>query len=199
MKKTAKTIAKNGVGKGEKKSVKKSTKIKDDESKRPSWDEYFVEIMKMVGARGTCDRGMSGCVIVKDKRIISTGYVGSPAGCKHCHDVGHEMHTVIKEDGTESRHCIRTSHAEENAIVQAARNGVSTDGGTLYCKMTPCYTCAKMIINSGIKRVIALNDYHAGKRTKEIFKEAKIKFELVSGNLETYADQAVSKNKVRIK
>lgn len=172
-----------------KKGVKKSVIINGEKVNRPSWDEYFVEIMKIVGARGTCDRGMSGCVIVKDKRIISTGYVGSPAGCKHCHDVGHEMHTVIKEDGTESRHCIRTSHAEENAIVQAARNGVSTDGGTLYCKMTPCYTCAKMIINSGIKRVIALNDYHAGKRTKEIFKEAKIKFELVNKGLEVYADQ----------
>ncbi len=184
-----KNTTNNTFKKGDKKSVKSVIKNKNEGDKRPSWDEYFVDIMKMIGNRGTCDRGMSGCVIVKDKRIISTGYVGSPAGCKHCHDAGHEMHTVTKEDGTESRHCIRTSHAEENAIVQAARNGVSTDGGTLYCKMTPCYTCAKMIINSGIKRVIALNDYHAGKRTKEIFKEAKIKFELVNKGFEVYADQ----------
>jgi dCMP deaminase len=155
---------------------------------RPSWDEYFINIMEMVGARGTCDRGKSGCVIVKNKRIISTGYVGAPAGCKHCDELGHEMHTVIKEDGTESRHCIRTSHAEENAIVQAARSGVSTEGSTLYCKMAPCYTCAKMIINSGVVRVVALKDYHASKRSKEIFAEAGVEFILLNEELEVYKD-----------
>jgi len=155
---------------------------------RPSWDEYFINIMEMVGARGTCDRGKSGCVIVKNKRIISTGYVGAPAGCKHCDELGHEMHTVIKEDGTESRHCIRTSHAEENAIVQAARIGVSTEGSTLYCKMAPCYTCAKMIINSGVVRVVALKDYHASKRSKEIFAEAGVEFILLNKELEVYKD-----------
>lgn len=155
---------------------------------RPSWDEYFIHIMEVVGERGTCDRGKSGCVIVKNKRIISTGYVGAPAGCKHCDELGHEMHTVKKEDGTESRHCIRTSHAEENAIVQAARSGVSTEGATLYCKMSPCYTCAKMIINSGIVRVVALKDYHASKRSKEIFKEAGIQFDLINEELEVYKD-----------
>lgn len=155
---------------------------------RPSWDEYFINIMEMVGARGTCDRGKSGCVIAKNKRIISTGYVGAPAGCKHCDELGHEMHTVKKEDGTESRHCIRTSHAEENAIIQAARSGVSTEGATLYCKMSPCYTCAKMIINSGIVRVVALKDYHASKRSKEIFAESGIQFDLIHEELETYKD-----------
>ncbi|MEI6042712.1 MAG: cytidine/deoxycytidylate deaminase family protein [bacterium] len=155
---------------------------------RPSWDDYFVEIMKAVGNRGTCDRGRSGCVIVKDKRLISSGYVGSPAGCKHCDEVGHEMHTVKKEDGTESRHCIRTSHAEENAIVQAARVGAATEGATLYCKMSPCYTCAKMIINAGIKRVVALNDYHAGGRSREIFEEAGVKYDLLNDVVEAYAD-----------
>lgn len=164
------------------------SKIMEIVNPRPTWDEYFVEIMKTVGNRGTCDRGKSGCVIVKNKRIISTGYVGSPMGCRHCDEVGHEMHTVIHEDGTESRHCIRTAHAEENAIVQAAKVGVSTDGATLYCKMSPCYTCAKMIINAGIKRVVALNDYHAGKRTREIFKEAGIEYELLNNEMEAYAD-----------
>ncbi len=157
-------------------------------SGRQTWDEYFIDIMKAVGGRGTCDRGRSGCVIVKDKRLISSGYVGSPAGCKHCDEVGHEMHTVIKEDGTESRHCIRTSHAEENAIVQAAKVGIATDGATLYCKMSPCYTCAKMIINAGIKKVVALNDYHAGSRSREIFKEAGIEYVLVNNQLEEYPD-----------
>ena len=155
---------------------------------RPSWDEYFTHIMEVVGERGTCDRGKSGCVIARNKRIISTGYVGAPAGCKHCDELGHEMHTVKKEDGTESRHCIRTSHAEENAIVQAARSGVSTEGATLYCKMAPCYTCAKMIINAGIVRVVALKDYHASKRSKEIFTEAGIQFDLINEELEVYKD-----------
>jgi dCMP deaminase len=160
----------------------------DKKDKRPSWDEYFIDIMERVGARGTCERGMSGCVIVKDKRIISTGYVGAPSGCKHCDEVGHEMHTVVQEDGTESRHCIRTTHAEQNAIAQAARIGVSTDGAILYCKMTPCYTCAKMIINAGIIRVVALRDYHASKRSKEIFEEANVQFNLINNELELYKD-----------
>ena len=155
---------------------------------RPTWDEYFISIMDMVGTRATCDRGKSGCVIVKNKRIISTGYVGAPIGCAHCDEVGHEMHTVIRDDGTESKHCIRTSHAEENAIVQAARAGVSTDGATLYCKMAPCYTCAKMIINSGIVRVVSKMDYHRAGRSKELFKEAGIEFELINNEVETYSN-----------
>lgn len=155
---------------------------------RPSWDEYFLEIMETVGKRATCDRGRSGSVIVKDKKIIATGYVGAPAGCKHCDESGHEMHTVIQEDGTQSKHCIRTTHAEQNAIVQAARFGISTEGATLYCNMTPCYVCAKMIINAGIKRVVARKDYHAGGRSKEIFAEAGVKYELLSGEMVTYSN-----------
>lgn len=160
----------------------------ENNHKRPSWDEYFIEIMDAIAKRATCDRGRSGCVIAKDKRVVSTGYVGSPAGCVHCDDVGHEMHTVLQEDGTQSRHCIRTAHAEQNAIAQAARNGVATDGATLYCKMTPCYVCAKMIINSGIKRVVSLKDYHGGVRSKEVFKEAGVQFDLLNQELETYSD-----------
>lgn len=155
---------------------------------RPSWDEYFLGIMDMVGSRATCDRGRSGSVIVKDKRIISTGYVGAPSGCAHCDESGHEMSTVLKEDGTQSRHCIRTTHAEQNAIAQAARAGVSTDGATLYCKMSPCYVCAKMIINSGIKRVVAKMDYHGADRSKEIFKEAGVEFILLNNETEKYSD-----------
>ncbi len=158
------------------------------EYKRPSWDEYFMEIAKMVGTRGTCDRGRAGCVIVKDKRIISTGYVGSPIGLPHCDEVGHEMHTVIHPDGHESRHCIRTTHAEQNAIAQAARFGIALEGSTLYCKMTPCYTCAKMIINAGIKRVVCAQDYHASARSKEIFAEAGVQFKLLDKTITTYDD-----------
>jgi len=155
---------------------------------RPTWDEYFIKIMEMVGSRGSCDRGRSGCIITRDRRIISTGYVGSPVGLPHCDEVGHEMHTVVHEDGTQSRHCIRTAHAEQNAICEAARMGIALEGSTLYCKMTPCYTCAKMIINAGIKHIVCSQDYHASARSKEIFKEAGIDFTLLSENMTTYSD-----------
>lgn len=166
--------------------------------KRPSWDEYFMSITEMVGSRGTCDRGKSGCVITKNKRIISTGYVGSPVGISHCDESGHEMHTVRHEDGHETRHCIRTAHAEQNAIVSAARFGTALKGATLYCKMTPCYVCAKMIINAGIKRVVCAQDYHASARSKEIFSEAGIKFNLLSKQLTTYSDMGDSKKDSKI-
>jgi dCMP deaminase len=161
---------------------------KEKKYQRPSWDEYFLELTEMVGMRGTCDRGRSGCIIVKDKRILATGYVGSPIGCCHCDEVGHEMHTVRHDDGHESRHCIRTAHAEQNAVANAARFGVALEGSTIYVHMTPCYTCAKMIINAGIKRVVCNLDYHAGSRSKEIFKEAKVKYELVNNKMQIYKD-----------
>jgi dCMP deaminase len=161
---------------------------------RPSWDDYFMEITKMVASRGTCDRGRSGCVITKNKRIISTGYVGSPIGTTHCDDVGHEMHTVKHDDGKESMHCIRTTHAEQNAIVQAARVGSALEGATIYCKMTPCYVCAKMIINAGIKRVVCEKDYHGGGRSKEIFAEAGIRYNLLNPEMETYANMTPEDN-----
>jgi dCMP deaminase len=125
------------------KKVKGKNKIKknsEEKYKRPSWDEYFLNLVEMVGSRGTCDRGRSGCVITKDKRILATGYVGAPIGLKHCDEIGHEMHTVIHEDGHKTKHCIRTSHAEINAIANAARFGISLEGATLYCHMTSCYT-----------------------------------------------------------
>ena len=154
---------------------------------RPSWDEYFMSIAELVGSRATCGRGRSGCVIVRDKRILVTGYVGSPAGISHCDEVGHEMHKVINDDATQSEHCVRTAHAEQNAIAQAAKLGISIDGATLYCHMTPCYTCAKMIINSGIKKVISLKDYHRGHRSKEVFMGSGVKFSLITNHIEDYA------------
>lgn len=156
---------------------------------RPSWDEYFLNIMEMVGSRGSCDRGRSGCIITLDNRIIATGYVGSPIGLPHCDEVGHEMHTVTHDDGHTSKHCIRTTHAEQNAICEAARMGIALRGSTLYCKMTPCYTCAKMIINCGITRVVCAQDYHTSKRSKEIFKEAKIQFDLINDEVTEYKNQ----------
>jgi len=153
---------------------------------RPSWDEYFSQLAIMVGQRGTCDRGHCGAIITKDRRIVSTGYAGSPVGCQHCDEIGHEMHTIIHEDNSQSNHCIRTTHAEQNAICQAARFGIALEGGTIYVKMAPCYTCAKMIINAGIKRVVCNQDYHASKRSKEIFKEAGIEFVLLDDTIASY-------------
>ncbi len=156
---------------------------------RPSWDEYFFEVMHAVAKRATCDRGRSGCVIAKDKQILTTGYVGSAPGMPHCDEVGHEMHKVINDDGTESEHCVRTIHAEQNAIIQAAKRGVSVDGATLYCQMTPCYTCAKLIVAAGIKRVVAWNDYQKGEKSKEVFKKAGVAYELAHNKIEKYPEK----------
>lgn len=120
---------------------------KPQKYKRPSWDEYFIGLVETVGKRGTCDRGRSGCVIVKDKQILATGYVGSPAGFPHCDEVGHEMKTITHKDGSQTKHCTRTVHAEQNAICQAAKRGVALDGSTVYANMTPCKTCTMMIVN----------------------------------------------------
>ncbi len=157
--------------------------------KRPNWDEYFMGIMKQVGRRGTCDRGKSGAVIVKDKRMLSTGYVGSPIGIKHCDEIGHEFHSVTNPDGSVSKHCIRTAHAEQNAIVQAARHGIAIDGATIYCKMEPCYACAKMIINAGIKRVVCEKRYHGAKQSREVLKKAGVKLDVLYDELEKYSHQ----------
>ncbi len=142
--------------------------------KRPSWDEYFMKLADTVATRATCDRGRSGCVIAREKQILVTGYVGSPRALPHCDDVGHLMKQIIHEDGSKSQHCMRTVHAEQNAICQAARLGISLEGGTLYCRMTPCRTCAMLIINCGIERVVCEKKYHRGKESEEMFKEANI-------------------------
>jgi len=163
--------------------------MKSDEKnayKRPSWDEYFMNIAKMVGTRATCDRGRAGSVTVKNKRILTTGYVGSPVGLPSCDEVGHELHTVRAEDGAESMHCIRTTHSEQNAIVQAARVGVSLEGATLYTHMAPCYVCAKMIVNVGIVRVVCAKDYHGASRSKQVLEDSHVVLELLSPEVETY-------------
>ena len=154
--------------------------------KRPSWDDYFLDLADAVSKRATCDRGRSGCVIVKDKRMLVAGYVGSPSGLKHCDEVGHQMKKTVHEDGHITDHCVRTVHAEQNAICQAAKLGVSIDGATLYCRMTPCRVCAMLIINCGIKRVVCERKYHAGEESEEMFKEAKIKLEFKHNEVQGY-------------
>ena len=117
---------------------------------RPSWDDYFMDIAYQVAKRSTCDRARVGAIIVKDRRILTTGYNGAPAGLPHCDEVGHLMI---------AGHCVRTLHAEQNAIIQAALHGVSVAGGTMYVTHQPCLTCAKMIINAGIRRVVHAGHY----------------------------------------
>jgi dCMP deaminase len=156
---------------------------------RPSWDDYFLEIMHAVGKRSTCDRGRVGCVITRDNHILVTGYSGAPRGVPDCDEAGHMMSTVTHEDGTESRHCVRTAHSEQNAIIQAARVGVSVTGGTLYCTMTPCATCAKMIVNAGIERVVCEKKYHVAKETEELFSIVGIALEYKEEIVEEYPEQ----------
>ena len=156
---------------------------------RPSWDEYFMEIARAVATRATCDRGRSGCVIARNKQILVTGYVGSAAGLPHCDEVGHQMKTVTHEDGKQTQHCVRTTHAEQNAIVQAAKLGVAIEGATLYCKMTPCAVCAKMMINAGVKRVICEKRYHAGTESEEMFRKVGVELDYFNEEVEQYANQ----------
>lgn len=156
---------------------------------RKSWDQYFLDITKVVGERGTCDRGKSGSIIVVNKRIVATGYVGSSRGMPHCDDVGHLMREVIDENGKKSMHCVRTIHAEENAILQAAEYGISVRGGTVYCKMTPCFNCARMMVQVGIVRVVALRRYHADRLSVELFKSAGIQLDVLENKVEEYEKQ----------
>ena len=117
---------------------------------RASWDEYFMAIARVVATRSTCDRKHVGAVIVRDKMILTTGYNGSIRGLGHCDDEGHLM-----EDG----HCVRTVHAEANAIVQAARNGVRLEGADIYVTASPCFGCYKLIANAGLGRIVFAEFY----------------------------------------
>lgn len=156
---------------------------------RPTWDEYFMEVARAVAKRATCDRGRSGCVIARDQQLLVTGYVGSPKGLQHCDEIGHQMKSTTHEDGHVSQHCVRTAHAEQNAIVQAAKLGISINGGTVYCKMTPCGVCAKMIINSGILRIVCEKRYHAGSESEEMFRQVGIELDFIDESIEQYAKQ----------
>lgn len=158
-------------------------------AKRPSWDDYFISMVDEIAKRATCDRGKSGALIVKEKRILCTGYVGSPPGFPHCDEAGHLLKKVIDEDGTVRQHCVRTIHAEQNAISQAARYGIPLDGSTLYCTMEPCRVCAMLIISVGIKKVIVKRRYHAGQDTRDLFKEAGIELTVMENEVQEYSNQ----------
>ena len=134
---------------------------------RVDWHTYFMYIARQAATRSTCDRKHVGAVIVRDKTILSTGYNGSIRGMPHCDDVGHQM---------ESGHCVATVHAEANAIIQAAKNGVRIDGGELYTTASPCWSCFKLIANGGIVRVY-YGEFYRDRRSIEV--AGKIGIELI--------------------
>jgi dCMP deaminase len=157
---------------------------------RPTWDEYFLELIEAIGRRATCDRGRSGAVIVSPHHtILATGYVGSPPGQPHCDQVGHMMRTVIDEQGNQSQHCVRTLHAEENAILQCAKDGIKIEGATIYCKMVPCYNCAMRVARVGIKKIVAQKRYHADGLSVKLFKDAGIELLVIDNMIENYKNQ----------
>ena len=143
-----------------------------EQSSRPSWDEYFMDITFLVAKRSTCLRRAVGALVVKDKRILSTGYNGAPSGIRHCNETGCLRETLNVASGENHELC-RGIHAEQNAIIQAAYHGVSIKGATLFCTNLPCSICAKMIINAGIKKIC----YHSGyadTMSEEMLNEAGI-------------------------
>jgi dCMP deaminase len=144
---------------------------------RASWDDYFMNIARVVSSRSTCERKFVGAVIVRDRTILSTGYNGSIRGMPHCTDVGHMM-----VDG----HCVATIHAEMNAIIQAAKNGVAIDGAAIYVTASPCWNCFKAVANAGMKRII-YGEFYRDERIFEVAKTLGIEL------LHALAPQEVSK------
>lgn len=139
---------------------------------RPSWDDYFMEIAEVVKQRSTCLRRQVGAVIVKDKQILTTGYNGAPKSLKHCKEIGCKREQMKIPSGQRHELC-RALHAEQNAIIQAAYNGINISNSTLYVTTKPCVLCAKMCINAGIKKIIYKGNY-PDELSDEILKEANI-------------------------
>lgn len=148
-------------------------KKKNNVNQRPSWDEYFLEMAKLVAKRSTCLRRSVGAVLVKGKRILATGYNGAPAGLKHCIDMGC-MRQKLKIPSGERHELCRALHAEQNALIQASLYGISVAGSILYATNQPCVICAKMLINAGIKEIVIAAGY-PDKMAADFLKQAKIK------------------------
>jgi dCMP deaminase len=125
---------------------------------RPSWDEYFMDIARLVASRSTCLRRQVGAVMVKSKHVLATGYNGTPSGITHCNETGC-LREQLKVPSGERHELCRGLHAEQNAIIQAARHGIDINGATLYCTHSPCIICSKMLINAGIKQIVYLHGY----------------------------------------
>lgn len=139
---------------------------------RPSWDQYFIDITHLVATRSTCLRRQVGALLVKERTILATGYNGVPSGIRHCDEVGCLRERLGIPSGERHELC-RGLHAEQNAIIQAARHGVNIDGAALYCTTMPCVICTKMLINAGIRRVVFEEGY-ADPLAREMVEEAGI-------------------------
>lgn len=157
---------------------------------RPDWDVYFMQIAQLVKTRATCARRDVGALIVKDRHILCTGYNGAPRGLPHCPPDGPKNEWPL--GCMRAGHCIRTLHAEQNAILQAAKIGVSCEGASMYVTCQPCNGCAKMIINAGIQRVIYEGDY-PDEFAKQLFRDAELEvLRLVNDHLEVVDLQGCS-------
>lgn len=141
--------------------------------KRPSWDEYFIELAHLVSKRSTCLRRYVGAVLVKDKRILATGYNGAPKGLEHCLDIGC-LRDKLKIPSGERHELCRALHAEQNVLVQAALHGISTRDSIMYVTNQPCIICAKMLINAGIKEIV-ISEGYPDARALEFLKKAGVK------------------------
>jgi dCMP deaminase len=144
--------------------------------KRPSWDEYFMQMAELAATRSTCLRRQVGAVIVKDKHVIASGYNGAPRGIAHCEELGGCLREKLGVPSGERHELCRALHAEQNAIIQAATLGLSIEGGTIYVTHQPCVICAKMIINAGIRRIV-INEGYPDKMAQEILQEAGLTVE----------------------
>ncbi|MHB8120836.1 MAG: deoxycytidylate deaminase [Desulfuromonadaceae bacterium] len=140
---------------------------------RPSWDQYFMDITRLVATRSTCMRRQVGAIMVKDRNILATGYNGVPSGISHCETVGC-LRERLKVPSGERHELCRGLHAEQNAIIQAARHGINIDGATLYCTTMPCIICTKMLINAGISTIVYAEGY-ADELAREMLAETGIK------------------------
>jgi dCMP deaminase len=143
---------------------------------RPSWDEYFMRMAELAASRSTCLRRQVGAVIVKDKKILATGYNGAPSGLKHCLDIGCLRDKLGIPSGERHELC-RATHAEQNAIVQAALFGVSIKDGTMYSTTHPCILCTKLIINAGIRRMV-IKDSYPDTMSRQMLREARVKIQV---------------------
>lgn len=157
--------------------MKKSKESLKQKIERPTWDEYFAKIAMLVAERSTCTRHNVGAIIVKDKRILTTGYNGAPAGTADCLDLGCLRDELGIPSGQRHEIC-RGVHAEQNAIIQAGLYGISLKDGTVYCTHSPCSICAKMVINAGIKRFVSFFPYDDS-TFPDLFKEAGVEFQII--------------------
>ncbi|WP_459835820.1 deoxycytidylate deaminase [Halanaerobaculum tunisiense] len=154
------------------------TDYSEPNNSRPSWDEYFMELTEVVAKRSTCLRRQVGALIVKEKRVLATGYNGAPSNLPHCSEVGCIREKENVPSGERHELC-RGLHAEQNGIVQAALHGTSIQGATLYCTHQPCILCTKMVINAGIKRIVFQGAY-PDELAQQMLSEADILLEQIS-------------------